>query len=92
MVSLNAVAGEKEKTAPSKPKQAQKGKTTKTAATKSQEPKRVAITGSYVKQPIRRNGQVTDGASPVLVIDSRAVQESGASDLRQLLTRQGVSH
>jgi len=53
---------------------------------------RVAMTGSYIKKEIRRSGQITDGASPLLVIDSKSIRNSGASDLRQLLVRQGVNH
>jgi len=52
---------------------------------------KVALTGSYIKREVRRNGQITDGPSPVAVLDSKAIQNSGAADLRQLLTRQGVS-
>src|SRR5947207_15721788 len=48
------------------------------------------LTGSYIKHNIRRSGQITDGPNQVLVIDQKAVSESGASDLRQLLNRQGV--
>ncbi len=48
------------------------------------------LTGSYIKHNIRRSGQITDGPNQVLVIDRKAVEESGASDLRQLLSRQGV--
>lgn len=53
--------------------------------------KQVALTGSYIKRDIHRNGQITDGMNPVLVIDSRTIQNSGASDLRQLLVHQGVN-
>jgi hypothetical protein len=48
------------------------------------------MTGSYIKHNIRRSGQITDGPNQVLVLDQKAVSESGASDLRQLLSRQGV--
>ena len=48
------------------------------------------LTGSYIKHDIRRSGQITDGPNQVLVLDHKAVSESGASDLRQLLSRQGV--
>ena len=48
------------------------------------------LTGSYIRHNIRRSGQITDGPNQVLVIDRKAVEESGASDLRQLLSRQGV--
>lgn len=48
------------------------------------------LTGSYLKRDIRRNGMITDGPSQVLVIDRGMIERSGASDLKQLLTRQGV--
>ncbi len=54
--------------------------------------KNIELTGSYVKQTIHRSGQITDGAAPVWVLDSKAIANSGATDLRQLLIRQGVSH
>ncbi len=51
---------------------------------------RVLLTGSHIKQKVRRNGMVTDGASQVLVLDSETIQNSGASDLRELLNRRGI--
>src|SRR6266478_5849969 len=43
------------------------------------------LTGSYIKQKIRRQGMITDGANNVLVIDRNTIERSGASDVRQLL-------
>ena len=79
-------------------------KATKTEATKSatvqktktttnyQYPlnERVALTGSYIKRDVRRSGQITDGPSQVLVLDSKTIENSGAADLRQLLVLKGV--
>jgi len=48
------------------------------------------LTGSHIKRDVRRYGQITDGSSLVLVIDRKAIERSGASDLRQLLSRSGV--
>ena len=48
------------------------------------------LTGSHVKQKVRRNGMVTDGANNVVVLDSETIRNSGASDLRQLLNRRGI--
>jgi outer membrane cobalamin receptor len=48
------------------------------------------LTGSHIKRDVRRYGQITDGPSLVLVIDRKAIERSGASDLRQLLSRSGV--
>jgi hypothetical protein len=50
----------------------------------------VPLTGSYIKQKIRKNGVVTDGPSQVVVIDRNLIDQTGASDLRQLLVRRGV--
>ena len=57
----------------------------------SKRAKKTELTGSYIKHEVRRAGQITDGPSPVLVIDSNTIRNSGASDIRQLLTRQGVN-
>jgi hypothetical protein len=50
------------------------------------------VTGSYIKQKINRDGQLTDGANPLVVIDQQTIERSGASDLKQLLVRRGASH
>jgi len=56
------------------------------------EEKNTELTGSYIKRTIRRNGQITDGPHQVVVIDQKAIRDSGAADLRQLLNRQGAGH
>jgi|SRR5215204_3768722 len=71
---------ESKDTKPSKPE--------KTAVKQSDD--RVLLTGSHIKQKVRRNGMVTDGASQVVVLDSETIQNSGASDLRELLNRRGI--
>ena len=48
------------------------------------------LTGSFTKQKVRRNGMVTDSANQVLVLDSETINNSGASDLKQLLVRRGI--
>jgi hypothetical protein len=50
----------------------------------------VLLTGSLIKQKVRRSGMVTDSANQVLVLNSETISNSGASDLRQLLTRRGI--
>jgi outer membrane cobalamin receptor len=50
----------------------------------------VLVTGSYIKQPVRRNGRITDGANQVIVIDRDTIERSGASDVKQLLVHQGI--
>jgi len=51
----------------------------------------VLLTGSYIKQKnVRRSGRLTDGASQVIVLDRDTIERSGVSDVRQLLTHQGI--
>lgn len=52
--------------------------------------KNVELTGSHIKRTVRRNGQITDGPSQVIVIDRATIERSGVRDLAQLLTQQGV--
>jgi hypothetical protein len=77
-----------------KPKDTSKTKVTKTdkAAKADKGQRQVALTGSYIKTDVRRNGVVTDGSNPVVVLDNEAIRNSGAADLRQLLVFRGVSH
>jgi hypothetical protein len=53
--------------------------------------KDTTVTGSHIKRDVRRNGLVTDGPNPVYVLDSKAIRDSGAADLRQLLVRNGLN-
>ena|SRR5204862_1276612 len=77
-----------EKPKASKPAKAEKAKQApKTAAGHEQ----VALTGSYIKRDVRRNGVVTDGAAPVYVLDSEAIRNSGAANLRELLVFRGLN-
>src|SRR5258708_7484894 len=50
----------------------------------------VLLTGSYIKQKVHRSGRFTDGTSQVIVLDRDTIERSGASDVRQLLTHQGI--
>lgn len=54
---------------------------------KSEPATRTDITGSYIKQGIRRTGHTTDGMSKVTIIDSDAIQRMGASDIAAALKR-----
>src|ERR1041385_4114005 len=56
----------------------------------SQEQGKVLLTGSYIKQDIRRNGRITDGPNQVIVLDQETIRRSGASDVKQLLVHQGI--
>jgi hypothetical protein len=52
--------------------------------------KNVQLTGSLIKRDIRRSGRITDGPSQVIVIDRETIERSGATDLRELLTHNGL--
>jgi uncharacterized protein YdeI (BOF family) len=91
--SSTAFASDKDKDA--KDKKAAKPEIEKQKVQPAQAPheeKNAEVTGSYIKRTIRRNGQITDGPYQVVVIDQKAIRDSGASDLRQLLNRQGAGH
>ncbi len=90
-LALSSQAAEKSapKTKTAKPVQAPKVE--KSAAPAPQKPVEVALTGSYIRQPIRRAGVVTDGSSPVVVLDRKAIENSGAGDLRELLVMRGLA-
>ncbi|HTL57823.1 MAG TPA: hypothetical protein VL361_19200 [Candidatus Limnocylindrales bacterium] len=51
--------------------------------------KGVVLTGSYIKRDVKRQGTVTDGPNPVYVLDSKAIELTGAADLSQVLVRSG---
>jgi hypothetical protein len=72
----------------SKPAKVEKAKK---VAKPAQRQESIALTGSYIKRDVRRNGVVTDGPDPVYVLDSEAIRNSGAADLRELLVFRGVN-
>jgi hypothetical protein len=63
----------------------------KKVAEPTQRHEQVVLTGSYIKRDIRRDGVVTDGPDRVYVLDSNAIRNSGAADLRELLVLRGLS-
>jgi outer membrane cobalamin receptor len=70
-----------------------KGAKASTAATAKEKstaaPKReVVLTGSNIKRAVRKDGQVTDGPNSLTIIDRKAIERSGAADVRQVLLRQ----
>jgi hypothetical protein len=88
--ALGVFAADKpvEKNKDTKPTKANKAE--KTSRTSGKAERKVALTGSYIKQEVRRNGIVTDGAHPVVVLDSEAIRNSGAADLREALVFRGL--
>ncbi len=88
LLTSSALATDKTKDAnTTKPPVAQQPKNVR--AKTPQRENQVALTGSYIKRDVRRNGVVTDGPNPVFVLDSQSIDTSGASDLSQLLIRRG---
>lgn len=81
MVAASALAGDKAKDAATP--------TSKKAA-QSQKPKKVLVTGSYIKQDANQRGWTSTGMNNLVVLDSKMIQNSGASDLTQLLTFKGM--
>lgn len=60
-------------------------KTKQKTAAKKQE---ILLTGSNIKREIRSDGQVNDAPNSLTVIDRKAIERTGAADLRQVLARQ----
>lgn len=48
------------------------------------------LTGSYLKQNVTQNGEITNGKDNVRVLDRDKIDQSGAKDLNQFLQLQGV--
>jgi len=90
-LGFTALAGEqaKDNAKTAKPAPAEKAK--KSEAVVPQTEKDVALTGSYIKRDVRRNGMVTDGPSPLYVVDNETIRNTGASTLRDLLVRKGLN-
>jgi len=45
------------------------------------------ITGSHLKQKVKKSGTITDTASPVTVLDRAAIERTGASTVAGALSR-----
>lgn len=87
-----ASAGDKAKTdRPANPQPVEKAKASSQQPAASANGKDVTLTGSYLKRDVQRKGMITDGPNQVLVLDDRAIRNSGASDVRQLLSRYGAA-
>ena len=53
---------------------------------------RATHTGSLIPSRLQVNGQITDGPSPLLVVDRAAINRSGANTVSQLLSQTGTRH
>src|SRR5437016_3383011 len=51
--------------------------------------KNIELTGSRLKQTVHRSGRITDGASPVIVIDRQTIDHTGAMTARGVLSLEG---
>lgn len=94
VVASTALAGDNSDKKDSKSSTAAKNKDKKAQTAKeygaTETYKGVKVTGSNVKQNIRKFGMITDNSSQLLVIDQTMIERSGATDLRQLLGKTGV--
>jgi hypothetical protein len=87
--NLTTLAGEKQ--APdTRPAKAVPANCAQASRTRSAGSELVLLTGSYLKQDVRRDGRITDGANQVIIIDRKSIERSGASSLRQVLSRTGI--
>ncbi len=84
-------AGAEEKAAPVQPKPSDSaGKAVKAVSQAPNKEKELnAATGSYLPQRTIVHRHITASASPLIIIDSGAIQQSGASDVGELLRRGG---
>jgi hypothetical protein len=94
MAGLGTSAMASEKTKDAKPTKAKPTSTEKSAAAQKKQRKKdsaAVITGSYIKQDVRRDGFIVESSSPLYVIDNDSIRTSGAADLNQLLVRRGFN-
>ena len=90
VVASTALAGDNSDKKDSKSSAAAKDKKTEKQSGATETYNGVKVTGSNVKQNIRKNGMITDNTSQLLVIDHQTIEKSGAVDLKQLLNKQGI--
>ena len=86
---LGASAADHAKTSkPAKPAVVEKAKTKKLKAIKKLH-RQAAVTGSYIKRDYRQFGVITDGPSPLYILNATTIARSGGADLSQVLIRAG---
>lgn len=71
-----------------KPAKVEKSK--KTTVKKAQRHDVVTVTGSHLDRDVRHDGMVSAGPHALYIIDSDSIRNSGATDIRELLTHRGV--
>jgi hypothetical protein len=91
LCSTAALAADKPAETSKAAKPAKTTKAEKAPAKPQEQNSQVALTGSYIKRNARRNGIVTDGPNPLVVLDNEAIRNTGAADLRELLIFRGVA-
>jgi hypothetical protein len=83
-----ALGSDKAKDAKTKARAAEQNKKANAQSAKQQ---KITVTGSYIKQTVRPDGTVPEGPSPLHVISASEIQQSGASDVAQLLIKKGYN-
>jgi outer membrane cobalamin receptor len=86
--SFSAFASDKEKEDAKQTKPATAAAVKEKAKTGAAQKQEVVLTGSNIKREVRKDGQVTDGPNSVSIIDRKAIERSGAADVRQVFARQ----
>jgi outer membrane receptor for monomeric catechols len=90
LCSTGALASDKAKTKDPKQEKAAGAEKAAKNSDQSASQREKTLTGSYLKQDVKRNGNITDGFNQVLVIDRAMIEQSGASDLKQVLAHRGI--
>jgi outer membrane cobalamin receptor len=88
--SLSAFASDKETKDAKSAKPATAAAVKEKAKTGAVQKQEVLLTGSNIKRAVRKDGQVTDGPNSLTIIDRKAIERSGAADVRQVLARQSA--
>jgi outer membrane receptor for monomeric catechols len=68
-----------------------KDKTKMSAAAKRAEESNRVITGSYIPNKLKSSGPIANTTSPVYVIDRKAIDQTGATSVSQVLKRRATS-
>lgn len=63
----------------------------KTDSRQKEKTEKVVVTGSLIPRTVRRNGNITDMASAVYVIDRKQIERSGAASVAQALRMTGFN-
>lgn len=84
----SALAGDKAHTDKTKVAEKSKAKPKQKQVVKAQ---KIAVTGSYIKEEVRPDGTIPTGPSPLHIIDSESIRNSGGSDVAEVLIKKGYN-